>query len=64
MGSALSTGVAALILGTTTSVFVADVATEVMMSGPLKAMNMDSCAPDNFQSLLGQLSETDGWLPK
>jgi hypothetical protein len=43
---------------------VADVATEVMMSGPLKAMNMDSCAPDNFRSLLGQLSETDGWLPK
>ncbi len=62
--SALSTGAAAPILGTTTGAFVADVATEVMMSGPLKAMNMDSCAPDNFRSLLGQLSETDGWLPK
>ena len=58
----LSGGVAAPILGATTGAFVGDVATEVMMSDKSKVMNMDSCAPDNFWTLLGDLASMGGWL--
>jgi len=67
-GTVLSGGVAAPILGATTSAFVADVVTEVKM--PTKAsatvlqteQGMIECAPDNFFTLLGKLVEMGGWL--
>ena len=67
-GSVLSGGVAAPILGATTTAFVADVVTEVKM--PTKAsatvlqteQGMIECAPDNFFTLLGKLVEMGGWL--
>ena len=62
VATALSSGAAAPILGGMTGAFVGDVATEVMIKGSSKGVNMDSCAPDNFWSLLGQLVETGGWL--
>ena len=61
-GIALSGGVTAPILGGMTGAFVGDVATEVMIKGSSKGVSVDSCAPDNFWSLLGQLVETGGWL--
>ena len=62
VATALSSGVTAPILGGMTGAFVGDVATEVMIKGSSKGVSMDSCAPDNFWSLLGQLVETGGWL--
>ena len=67
-GTVLSGGVAAPILGATTTAFVADVVTEVKM--PTKAsatvlqteQGMIECAPDNFFTLLGKLVEMGGWL--
>ena len=67
-GSVLSGGVAAPILGATTTAFVADVVTEVKT--PTKAsatvlqteQGMIECAPDNFFTLLGKLVEMGGWL--
>ena len=61
VGSALSGGVAAPILGGTTGAFVGDVATEVMMSSSSKGKAMTDCAPDNFWSMLGTLIEMGGW---
>ena len=58
-GTVLSGGVAAPILGATTTAFVADVVTGTTLTGS-KAMN--DCAPDNFWSLLGSLVEMGGWL--
>ena len=58
-GTVLSGGVAAPILGATTTAFVADVVTASTSIGS-KAMN--DCAPDNFWSLLGSLVEMGGWL--
>ena len=63
VATVLSGGAAAPILGATTGAFVGDVATEVMMKkGQSKVMNMDSCAPDNFWTLLGDLASMGGWL--
>ena len=62
VATALSSGVTAPILGGMTGAFVGDVATEVMIKGSSKGVSVDSCAPDNFWSLLGQLVETGGWL--
>ena len=61
-GSVLSGGVAAPILGATTTAFVADVVTEVMPIGTKGKETMSNCAPDNFWSLLGSLVEMGGWL--
>ena len=61
VGSVLSSGAAAPILGATTGAFVTSAVTDLTMSSP-KAQDMTSCAPDNFWSLLGQLVETGGWL--
>ena len=61
-GSVLSGGVAAPILGATTTAFVADVVTEVMPIGTKGKEAMSNCAPDNFWSLLGSLVEMGGWL--
>ena len=58
-GTVLSGGVAAPILGATTTAFVADVVTGTTLTGS-KAMN--DCAPDNFWSLLGSLVEMGGWF--
>ena len=57
-GSVLSGGVAAPILGATTTAFVADVVTATTLTG---SKNMNDCAPDNFWSLLGSLVEMGGW---
>ncbi len=62
VASVLSSGVAAPILGGMTGAFVGDVATEVMIKGKSKGISMDSCAPDNFWTLLGDLASMGGWL--
>ena len=59
VGSVLSGGVAAPILGATTTAFVADVVTA---STSIGSKTMNDCAPDNFWSLLGSLVEMGGWL--
>jgi len=58
-GTVLSGGVAAPILGATTTAFVADVVTATTLTG---SKTMNDCAPDNFWSLLGSLVEMGGWL--
>ena len=62
VGSVLSGGVAAPILGATTSAFVTDVVTEAIPIGNTGKKLMNDCAPDNFWSLLGSLVEMGGWL--
>ena len=62
MGTALSGGVAAPILGATTTAFVADVVTAVPIGSSQRGQDMTSCAPDNFWTLLGSLVEMGGWL--
>jgi len=59
VGNAVS-GTAGLVVGGLTTVAVADVATEVMI-GSASSSSMNSCAPDNFWSLLGSLVEMGGW---
>ena len=64
----LSGGATAPRLVGTTTAFVADAATEVMMSDKKKGtvlqteQGMIECAPDNFFTLLGKLVEMGGWL--
>jgi len=60
VGNAVS-GTAGLVVGGLTTAAVADVATEVMV-GSTSSSDMNSCAPDNFWSLLGSLVEMGGWL--
>jgi len=60
-GSVLSGGAIAPIAGAMTSAFVADVVTEVTDTSPT-IMGSGSCAPDNFWSLLGSMTEMGGWL--
>ena len=57
-GTVLSGGVAAPILGATTTAFVADVVTAAT---PIGNATMNNCAPDNFWTLLGSLIEMGGW---
>ena len=62
-GTVLSGGVAAPILGATTTAFVADaVVQSTSIGGSRTGQDMTSCAPDNFWSLLGSLVEMGGWL--
>ena len=61
VGSVLSSGVAAPILGATTTAFVTDVVTEAIPIGKTGKKVMNDCAPDNFGSLLGTLIEMGGW---
>ena len=61
-GTVLSGGVAAPILGATTSAFVVDVVTEVTDTTPTFTGADMNCAPDNFWTLLGSLVEMGGWL--
>ena len=60
-GTVLSGGVAAPILGATTTAFVTDVVTEAIPIGKTGKKLMNDCAPDNFWSLLGSLVEMGGW---
>ena len=60
-GSVLSGGAIAPIAGAMTSAFVADVVTEVTDTSPT-TMGSGSCAPDNFWSVLGSMTEMGGWL--
>ena len=68
VGSVLSSGAIAPIVGATTGAFVTDVVTE--LKTPTKAsatvlqteQGMIECAPDNFWTLLGSLVEMGGWL--
>ena len=62
VATVLSGGAAAPILGGMTGAFVGDVATEVMIKGSSKGVSMDSCAPDNFWTLLGDLASMGVWL--
>jgi len=61
VGTVLSGGVAAPILGATATAFVTDVVTEVIPIGGTGKGSMSSCAPDNFWTLLGSLIEMGGW---
>ena len=61
VGTVLSGGVAAPILGATTTAFVTDVVTEAIPIGKTGKKLMNDCAPDNFWSLLGSLIEMGGW---
>jgi len=58
VGTVLSGGAIAPILGATTTAFVADVVTSAT---PIGNETMSSCAPDNFWSMLGSLIEMGGW---
>ena len=62
VGSVLSSGAAAPILGATTGAFVTSAVTDLTITGKSKGKNMDSCAPDNFWTLLGDLASMGGWL--
>ena len=59
VGNAVS-GTAGLIVGGAATAAVADVATEVMIGSKSKS-GMNSCAPDNFWTMLGSLIEMGGW---
>ena len=58
VGTVLSGGAIAPILGATTTAFVANVVTSAT---PIGNETMSSCAPDNFWSILGSLIEMGGW---
>jgi len=60
-GTVLSGGVAAPIVGSMATAFVTDVATSTMGSVGGRKPDMN-CAPDNFWSLLGSITEMGGWL--
>ena len=62
VGSVLSSGAAAPILGATTGAFVTSAVTDLTITDKSKGKNMDSCAPDNFWTLLGDLASMGGWL--
>ena len=62
VGTVLSGGVAAPILGATATAFVTDVVTEAIPIGNTGKKLMNDCAPDNFWSLLGSLVEMGGWF--
>ena len=62
VGSVLSSGAAAPILGATTGAFVTSAVTDLTITGKPKGKNMDNCAPDNFWTLLGDLASMGGWL--
>ena len=60
-GTVFSGGVIAPIAGAMTTAFVTDVAIATMGSSPT-TMADGSCAPDNFWTLLGSMTEMGGWL--
>ena len=58
VGTVLSGGAIAPILGATTTAFVASAVTTATSIG---SGTMSNCAPDNFWTLLGSLIEIGGW---
>ena len=60
VGGLASTGILAPVAGAVVTSAVADVVTEVAIGRGGKG-TMNSCAPDNFWSLLGSLIEMGGW---
>jgi len=68
VGTVLSGGVAAPILGATVTASVTDVVTETMITKKASGtvlqteQGMIECAPDNLWSLLGQITEMGGWF--
>jgi len=62
VGTVLSGGAIAPILGATTTAFVADVVTEAIPIGVRGKVTMNECAGDNFWTLLGQIIEMGGWF--
>ena len=68
VGSVLSSGAIAPILGATTGAFVTDVVTEVTMTKKASGTvlqteaGMIECAPDNIWSLLEKLVGVGGWF--
>ena len=60
-GTVLSSGVAAPILGATTTAFVVDAVTEAIPIGATGKKAMSECAGDNFWTLLGQIVSVGGW---
>ena len=60
VGTAISGGVGAPILGAMTGAFATDVMTEVLTTGQQPQTIIK--APDNFFTLLGSLAEMGGWL--
>jgi len=58
VGTVLSGGAIAPILGATTTAFVASAVTTATSIG---SETMSNCAPDNFWTLLGSLIEMGGW---
>ena len=62
VGTVLSGGAIAPILGATTTAFVANVVTSVPITASQRGQDMTNCAPDNFWTLLGSLVEMGGWL--
>ena len=68
VGSVLSSGAIAPIVGATTGAFVTDVVTETTMTKKASGtvlqteQGMIECAPDNLWSLLGQITEMGGWF--
>ena len=68
VGSVLSSGAIAPILGATAGAYVTDVVTEVTMTKKASGtvlqteQGMIECAPDNLWSLLGQITEMGGWF--
>jgi hypothetical protein len=58
-----TSGTAPVLLAATGSAFVTSVGADLLMDTQTRGIDgMNSCAPDNFWSLLGQLVETGGWL--
>ena len=68
VGSVLSSGAIAPIVGATTGAFVTSAVTDLTMSKKVSGtvlqteQGMIECAPDNFFTLLGKLVEMGGWL--
>ena len=62
VGTVLSGGAIAPILGATTTAFVASAVTDIAITGNSGRLVMNECAPDNFWSLLGSIIEMGGWL--
>ncbi len=61
VGTVLSGGAVAPILGATTGAFVTDVVMEVKTPQKITQGGDMNCAPDNFWTLLGNLIEMGGW---
>ena len=61
VGTVLSGGAIAPILGATTTAFVSDVVTSAPIIASQKVQGMTNYAPDNFWTLLGTLVEIGGW---